>query len=65
MPTNENRKNSATYYNTDSIGKHSGNKAKSDNNKGEANINNSNTSEAISDYLSDRLKQKKREKSNN
>jgi hypothetical protein len=65
MPTNENRKNSATYYNTDSIGKHSGNKAKSDNNKGEANINNSNTSEAISDYLSDILKQKKRERSNN
>jgi hypothetical protein len=34
------------------------NNAKSDNNKEQYNINNSNNSEAISDDLSDRLKQK-------
>ena len=59
MTTKEDRKNSATSNNTNSIRKDHSNNAKSDNNNGNGS-NNNNTSVLIDD-LSDRVKQKKRE----
>jgi hypothetical protein len=59
MATNEDRKNSVTWNNTDSIRKDRSNNAKSDKNKGNGS-NNNNTSLPI-DRLPDRVKQKRRE----
>ena len=64
MTTNEDRKNSATSDNTDSLHKDRGKNAKSDNNKGNRsnnNNNNNNNASILIDGLSDRIKQKKRE----
>ena len=62
MTTNEDRKNSATSNNTDSLHKDRDKNAKSDNNKGNGSNNDNNASILIDGLSSShRIKQKKRE----